>query len=418
MDPQSETQSKKRRVVVTGLSILDPFGEGTQPFFERLLNGQTHQRVFQNTVADPISIAAVTCEPFDYKARWGSPPHPATDRYTQLGMYAALDAWQQANLPFDAPDPRAGVMWGTALGGMKAYEEGLQRHWLDKKVRTSPLAVVQGMNNSCAAHLAIRLGLGNACLTYSVACASAANAIGEGYRRITDGYADRMLVGGSDAPLLYGVIKAWQGMRVLSQPPEGQAACRPFDQERQGLMLGEGAAALVLEEYDSAIARGAPILVELGGYGVNCDHDNLVRPNQAGQVLAMQAAIQQAKLSIEDIGYVNAHGTATIEGDPVEMAAIREVFNDASETLPVSATKASHGHMMGATGAVEAAISVLALSQDALPPTASLVNIDSACEGVHHITGEALRQTGVKAVMSNSFAFGGSNAVLVFKALS
>jgi len=411
----------KRRVVVTGIGLVDPFGEGKLPFFERLLGGENHQRRFVQKAADPIEIPAVVCDPFDFKARWGKAAHPATDRYSQLGIYAALEAWQEAGLSATEPDPnlvaQTGVMWGTALGGMNAYEAGLERAWLHNKTRTSPLAVVQGMNNSCASHLAIELGLGNACLTYSVACASGANAIGEGYRRIADGYASCMLVGGSDAPLLYGVIKAWQGMRVLAESSDDQPACQPFDQARRGLMLSEGAAALVLEDYDLAVARGATILAEIAGYGVNSDHNNLVRPNQAGQVLAMRAALDEAGLEPGDIGYINAHGTATTEGDPVEVAAIREVFGSHAAQVPVSATKSSHGHMKGATGAVEAAISVLALRYDALPPTANLTSIDPACEGVAHIAQTALRGTGVKAVMSNSFAFGGSNAVLVFKAI-
>lgn len=413
-----QAKPHKRRVVVTGLSIVDPLGEGTEAFFERVLGGYVHQREFQTvSTALPLKVPAVYCEPFDFKSRWGKPAHPATDRYAQLGIYAAREAWGRAGLEVLEHDATSGVMWGTALGGMMAYENGLDRAWLQHKERASPLAVVQGMNNSCASHLAIDLALGNACLTYSVACASAANAIGEGYRRISDGYANRMLVGGSDNPLLFGVIKAWQGMRVLADSEHGQPACRPFDKARKGLMLGEGAAALVLEEFESAKARGAPILAELAGYGVNCDHDNLVRPNQAGQVLAMQAALDDAELTARDIGYVNAHGTATVEGDPIEIAAIREVFGSLAETLPVSATKSSHGHMMGATGAVEAAISVLALQQKRLPPTASLTAIEPACEGVCHIVDAALPAPEVKAVMSNSFAFGGSNAVLVFKSV-
>jgi len=418
---EHRTRRAKHRVVVTGLAIVDPLGQGTEAFFARVLQGSHHQRqhrVFESA-QDALTIDAVVCDPFDFKGRWGKPPHPATDRYAQLGIFAALEAWQQAGLDISEHDPRTGVMWGTALGGMKAYEDGLARHWLDHKTRASPLAVVQGMNNSCASHLAIDLGLGNACLTYSVACASAATAIGEGYRRIADGYADRMLVGGSDASLLYGVVHAWQGMRVLAQSGPGQDSpvCLPFDCARSGLLLAEGAAALVLETYEMARARGATILAELAGYGVNGDHHNLVRPSQSGQVLAMQAALDDAGLSPDDIGYVNAHGTATREGDPIEVAAICDVFGEQAAKLPVSATKASHGHMMGATGAVEAALSVLALNQDALPPTANLTDLDPACQGVRHITGQALRQTGVKAVMSNSFAFGGSNAVLVFKAV-
>lgn len=410
------TDKTRRRVVVTGLSMVDPLGEGTTAFFERISAGFLHQRTFQTISQSPrLTIPAVYCSPFDFQARWGKPAHPAADRFAQLGIYAALEAWESAGLSASEHDPLSGVMWGTGIGGMMAYENGLDRAWLQHKERTSPLAVVQGMNNSCASHLAIELGLGNTCLTYSVACASAASAIGEGYRRIADGRAQRMIVGGSDAPLLFGVIKAWQGMRVLDQALDGKAACRPFDRTRRGLMLGEGAAALVLEDLTLAKARGAPILAELAGYGVNCDHDNLVRPSKAGQKLAMRQALEDSGLSAKEIGYVNAHGTATVEGDPIEIAAIREVFGDYANSLPVSATKGSHGHMMGATGAIEAVISVLALKLQQLPPTASLVDIDPACEGVRHIVGQAQPAPEIKAVMSNSFAFGGSNAVLVFK---
>ena len=410
----------KHTVVVTGVGVVDPLGESAQAFFERTARGYCHQRSFESAFGNPaVTTPAVVCEPFDYAARWGRAAHPAADRYAQLGIYAGLEAWQQAGLTRSEHDPHAGVMWGTALGGMLAYESGLDRAWIQNKPRSSPLAVVQGMNNACASHLAIDLGLGNACLTYSVACSSAAAAIGEGYRRIADGHAKRMLVGGSDMPLLFGVIKAWQGMRVLAQSPDGAQApaCLPFDKRRNGLMLGEGAAALVLETLESAQARGATILAELAGYGSNCDHSNLVRPNQAGQVRAMKAALADADMAPSEIGYVNAHGTATHEGDPIEIAGIKEVFGQQAAQLPVSATKASHGHMMGATGAIEAAISVWALQNDCLPPTASLVELDDQCAGVRHITGQALRGTEVKAVMSNSFAFGGSNAVLVFRKL-
>jgi 3-oxoacyl-[acyl-carrier-protein] synthase II len=260
--------------------------------------------------------------------------------------------------------------------------------------------------------------LANACLTYSVACASAAMAIGEGYRRIADGYADVMVVGGSDTPLLVGVIHAWMGMRVLAQANDesGAQACLPFDSRRSGLMLAEGAAALILEDWDSALARQATILAEMSGYGITCDHFNLVRPSELGQAQAMREALAEAQLLPSDIGYVNAHGTSTKEGDPIEIKAIMDVFGEHAAGLPVSATKASHGHMMGATGAVEAVVSILAMQRDAIPPTAHLQEIDPQCLGVRHVTGSALRDTAPRAVMSNSFAFGGSNAVLVFEA--
>jgi len=412
------SSKNKRRVAVTGLSIIDPLGEGTNAFFERLVSGHSHSDFFEcESVGHVLRIPAVTCKAFDFKGRWGKVPHAAADLYAQLGLYAALEAWEQSGLPRAAHQPRAGVSWGTALGGTRAYENGLDRIWLQQKPRASPLSVVQGMNNSCASHVAIELGLANACLTYSVACASAAMAIGEGFRRIADGYADVMVVGGSDTPLLVGVIHAWQGMRVLAQAQDevGAQACLPFDLRRTGLMLAEGAAALILEEWDNAVARKAPILAEISGYGITCDHLNLVRPSEIGQAQAMQDALQEAGLAPSDIGYLNAHGTSTKEGDPIEVQAIKAVFGEYASTLPVSATKASHGHMMGATGAIEAAIAILSMKHDAIAPTAHLNEIDSQCLGVRHVTGSALRGTNLKAVMSNSFAFGGSNAVLVFE---
>jgi 3-oxoacyl-[acyl-carrier-protein] synthase II len=180
--------------------------------------------------------------------------------------------------------------------------------------------------------------------------------------------------------------------------------------------MGEGAAALVLEDWQHAVDRGAPILAELAGYGASADHSHLVRPEVGGQVRAIEMALTDAGLALEDIGYVNAHGTATQEGDPTEIEALRRVFGARAENLPVSASKSMHGHLMGAAGAVEAIITVLALRHDALPPTAHLDDIDPACTGVRHVVGAPLRGTGVRAALSNSFAFGGSNAVLAFRA--
>jgi len=227
-----------------------------------------------------------------------------------------------------------------------------------------------------------------------------------------------MLAGGSDATLAYAVIRAWEALRVLAPGTQESAprACRPFHPERAGLVLGEGAAALVLEDWEHATRRGATIYAELSGYGANADHANLVRPSDAGQILALQMALDDAGLQAQDIGYVNAHGTATREGDPIEIAALRAVFGPHAQALPVSATKAAHGHMMGATGAVEALLTVLALHTGVLPPTAHLDAIDPACQGVRHLQGSALQGTAPRAALSNSFAFGGSNAVLAFKA--
>ncbi len=411
----------RKRVAVTGVGLVNPFGSGgTDDFFERLLAGQSCIR--HHVTADiprPLSLPAVVCAGFDAGGLLGRPLASTMDRFAQLGMAAAFAAWDHAGLPRDkAEKPAQGVAWGTALGGTLAYERGYRDLWQNGRERVSPLSVVLGMNNAASNHIAIQLGLGNSCLSYTVACASAAAAIGEAYRRIRDGEAELMVAGGSDAPLAYGVVRAWEALRVLApgDAESSPAACRPFHVKRAGLVLGEGGAALILEDWDHAVARGATILAELAGYGATCDHAHLVRPEAAGQVRALRLALADAGLAPEEVDYVNAHGTATPEGDPTEIAALRTVFGDHAQRLAVSATKAGHGHLMGAAGAIEAVVTVLALARDALPPTAHLDAIDPACAGVDHITGAARRGNRPRAALSNSFAFGGSNAVLAFRA--
>lgn len=410
-----------RRVAITGLSVIDPRGESTEQYFARLLAGQSAITLHTtDELPRSLSIPAVRCTGFDAIARLGQAPITSMDRYTQLGAAAAFEAWDQAGLPREIGQdlPHAGVAWGSALGGTLAYEQGYRALWLEGQSRLSPLSVVQGMNNAASAQIGIHLGLGHASLTYTVACASSATAIGEAFERIRHGQARIMVAGGSDAPLAYAVIRAWEAMRVLA-PGDAESApmaCRPFHAQRRGLVLAEAAAALILEDWAHAEARGAPILAELVGYGVSTDHTHLVRPDATGQARALRAALDQGGLRPSDIGYVNAHGTATREGDPTEIAALRQVFGEHAANLPVSATKSMHGHGMGATGAVEAALTVLALQHDALPPTAHLTEIDPTCAGVRHLT-SALRGSGARAALSNAFAFGGSNAVLAFKAV-
>lgn len=412
--------TRPHRVAVTGLGMVSPFGGSTQDFFTRMLAGESAVALYETDDAPRgLSVPAVRCADFDPAERVPKHLIGTMDRYTQLGMAAALEAWAHAGLTPGANDESddAGVAWGSALGGTLAYEKGYRDLWQNGLERVSPLSVVQGMNNAASAQIGIALGLGNSCLTYTVACASAAAAIGEAFNRIRYGDAKIMLTGGSDAPLAYAVVRAWEAMRVMATGDAETAyrACRPFHPDRRGLVLAEGAAALVLEDWDHAVARGAPILAEMVGYGASCDHNHLVRPDERGQVRALQQALDQAGLSPADIGYVNAHGTATREGDPTEIQALKTVFGAHAEHLPVSATKSMHGHVMGATGAIEALITVMALQQDAIPPTAHLDHVDPACAGVRHMI-QAEQGAGLHAALCSSFAFGGSNAVLAFKA--
>jgi len=410
----------KRRVAITGVGLIDPLGDSMGSFFDRTVRGESSIRHYStNDVPVPISIPAVYCASFNGDELLGKPRTISMDKFSQMGLVAAFQAWTNAGFDIDdkSHKPDMGVSWGTALGGTRIYEQGLKEMWQNDRERLPPLAVVMGMNNACSSHIAIQLGLGNSSLSYTVACSSASAAIGEAYRRIRDGDANVMVAGGSDTPLIYGVIRAWDGMRVLSPGDEkgSPSACRPFDKSRSGLVLGEGAAALILEDWDHAVSRGAPIVAELAGYGANCDHSNLVKPDPNGQVAAITLAMDDARVAVEDVGYVNAHGTATLEGDPSEIEALRRVFGSHAKDLAVSSTKSTHGHLMGASGAIEAAITILSIKNGVVPPTANLKEVDPLCEGVKHIKVGDQNHIKIKAAISNSFAFGGSNAVLVFK---
>ena len=411
-----------RRVAVTGLGIVNPFGADLADFFSRMLRGESAIRLYvrDDGLPKPLSVPAVRCENFNAEAALGGPLSNVMDRYSQLGMTAALSAWRDAKLPQtkDAPRNDWGVSWGTALGGTLTFESGYIEMLRNGRERVPPLSVVLGMNNAAASHISIQLGLGASCATYSVACASSAVAIGEALSKIRSGEATLMVVGGSEAPLSYGVVRAWEAMRVLALGDEASAprACRPFNSDRQGLVLGEGGGAMILEDWDRAVERGARIYAEFAGYGSTSDHNHLVRPQAEGQVRAMRMAIEDGGLSVDEIDYVNAHGTATREGDPIEIAAMRGVFGSRSAQVAVSATKSMHGHLLGATGVVEAIITVLSLASREAPPTAYLDKLDRECEGVRHITGESARGN-LRAALCNSFAFGGSNSVLAFRAV-
>ena len=412
-----------QRVVITGLGQVAPHGQDVTAGFAALLAG--HSASLLHSVGDaPHStlLTSARCDGVDAAATLGRARVAMMDRCSQLSALAAQSAWADAGLDkpaalADAERDRACVFWGTGAGGIQTLERGYRDLFLHLKPRLSPLSVVQGMHNAAAAHLALLFRLGGECLTYSVACASSAVALAEAMRRVRWGGCKVALAGGAEAALPYGTIKAWQAMRVLAEADEAgaPAACRPFDARRSGLVLGEGAAALVLEARDHALARGARIYAELAGAGGSCDHQHLSTPCAAGQLRALQAALLDAGATAAQVRYVNAHGTATAEGDPVEAEALRCLFGAHAPQVAVSATKSMHGHLMGAAGALEALVTVMAVHTGDIPPTAHLHQVDAACAGLDHVAGSARRGVGVPLALSNSFAFGGSNAVLVFR---
>ena len=414
---------KQQRVAITGLGLVSPYGGDRADFFRRLCAGQSAVDYLQtDDLPRPLSMPFVSCPAFDPEAALGKPLASMMDRFAQLGMAAAFDAWDDAGLPRQTNGESRddwGVAWGTALGGTLTYEKGYRELWQNGRDRLSPLTVVLGMNNGANAHMSIQFGLGGVSMSHTVACASSAIAIGEAFRRVRSGEAKVMLTGGSDVPQAYGVARAWDALRVMATGDADTAAsaCRPFAADRRGLVLGEGGAALVLEDWDHAVARGACIQGEIVGYGTTCDHSHLVRPEAEGQIRAIELTLADAGLTAADIDYVNAHGTATAEGDPVEIAALKAVFGDRAAHLAVSATKSMHGHLLGGAAAIEAIVTVLALREQTIPPTAHLDQLDPACTGVDHVTA-ARPGRPLRAALSNSFAFGGSNAVLAFRAVA
>jgi len=341
------------------------------------------------------------------------------DRISQFALVAAREAMAQAGLVGDLKGLQAdrfGVSVGTASGGAGSLEAAYYAILEQKVSRLRPMTVVLAMHNAMAAHLSMEFGLKGPSSTVSNACASSATAIGDAFRQIRHGYADAVLVGGSDALLNKGTIKAWQAMQTLAKPHAdgAQASCRPFSKDRSGLVLSEGAAMLVLEDWDTAKKRGANILAELAGYASTTDAHHLTQPEAQGQAAAMSLALADAGLNASDIGYLNAHGTATEVGDVVETNAIKLVFEAGAKHLPISSTKAVHGHAMGAAGAMEFAASVMSLRTGQLAPTAFLHMPDERCD-LDYIPLQSRSVKNLHAVMSNSFAFGGSNAVLIAK---
>ena len=272
------------------------------------------------------------------------------------------------------------------------------------------------MSNAPASWIGLEYALAGPNLTYSTACSSSAVAIGEAARRIAAGEADVMVAGGAESCLNLGTLKAWEALRTLAleDPADPSASCKPFAKDRTGLVLGEGAAMLLLEDRDRAIARGATIHAEVAGYGLVTDATHITRPSVEGQAAALRAALGNARMSPADIGYINAHGTGTQANDAVETAAIRQVFGGRAAHVPVSSTKSMHGHLLGAAGAVELVASVVALERGIVPPTRNLKNADPECD-LDYVAEGARPVPGLAAALSSSFAFGGTNAVLVVR---
>lgn len=335
---------------------------------------------------------------------------PLYDRFTQFALLAAAEAVAQSGLDFSGDlGEQAGVVLGTSGGGLQTQDENYRLVYQEGKNRVHPFVVPRLMNNAATSHVSMAHGIRGPSYTVATACSSSNHAMGQAFNLVRSGMARVVLTGGSESMLCFGGIKAWEGLRVMSRE-----ACRPFSQDRSGMVQGEGAAVFVFEALEDALDRGAEILAEVRGFAMTSDASDIVMPNMDGAIRAMIGALRDARLAPEDIGYINAHGTGTAVNDRTECAAVRRVFGTHADALMISSTKSMHGHLIGGTGAVELLACLMALRHGVIAPTIGYNIPDPDCD-LDVVPNEA-RDHRVRAVMSNAFAFGGLNAVLVLSA--
>ena len=405
------------RVVVTGLGVISPLGSGAKVFWDALCRGESGVRkITEFDAASAACRIAGTVPDFDATAQFDRRQRKSYERFALLGLAAAQQAWADARLDTIPRPEQTGVCMGTGIGGITSYSEAY--HAIHAGPRERPInayAIPRIMNSAVGAAVAMHFGLRGPNLTLNTACSSGANAVGLGLQWIRQGRVPVVLCGASEAPVTYELLKAWDALGVLvrtcNDVPEN--ACRPFDQDRRGFVLSEGAAVLVLESLESAERRNATVYAEIAGYGNNCDAHNLTTPEESGITEAMTLALEDAGLAPDEIDAINAHGTGTRINDLVECRALHRVFGPRALHLPVSAPKSMLGHTMGASSALEAVASVLTLRHQCIPPTRNCENLDPEC-AIDPVADQARRQA-VRTVLSNSFAFGGNNAVLAFR---
>jgi 3-oxoacyl-[acyl-carrier-protein] synthase II len=404
-----------RRVAVTGLGIVAPGGNDPSEFFASLAAGRSSVGRLSGARAARLDTPIAAAASFDGARHFPAPRLRMLDRVSQLAIVAAKQAVASAGLEL-AEDERAaaGGLFGTGMGGATSTDDGYAALYGERSDRVKPYTVLLAMSNAPGAWIGIEHGLAGPNLTYSVACSSATVAIGEAWLRIRAGAARVLLAGGAEAPLTTGTMKAWEALKTVATEDAWNpaASCKPFAKDRTGLVLGEGAAVAVLEDWERAVARGAPIAGEIVGYGLSTDSEHVTRPSVAGQAAALRLALESASLAPGDVGYINAPGTGTLANDAVETAAIRRVFGAAADRTPVSSTKSMHGHLLGAAGAVELVATLRALETRTLPPTMHLHIPDPECD-LDYVPNAARPAPGLEVAMTSSFAFGGTNAVLV-----
>ena len=398
-----------RRVVITGVGVVCALGHNGSEFWHALSQGRAGIAPLESIEPGLLRFEnGAEVHNWDPLRHFDEKETGMLDRFAQFGVVAAREAVKDASIEWTAElKQQSAIVTGSCVGGQGTEDEGFVNLYRKNIPRVNPLTIPRTMENAAASRISLELGIVGPTYTVSTACSSSNHAIGQAFWMVRNGAARMAIAGGSEAVFSLGFLKAWEAMRVVS--PD---TCRPFSKDRRGLILGEGAAMLVLEPLEPAQARGARIYAEVIGFGMGSDAFHVTQPSPDGAARAMLAALADAGLTPEDIGYINAHGTATQANDATETAAIRKVFGSHAEKLAVSSTKSMHGHTLGAAGALEGVATALALHHGILPPTANYNEPDPACD-LDVIPNQA-RAAQVGYALSNSFAFGGLNAVLAF----
>jgi nodulation protein E len=405
------------RVVISGVGVISALGLDHQQFWQALVNGQSGIGPILNEVGPVPEMGmnqvrfknGATVNGYDPEVYFNRKTIGFMDRFAQFSVIAAREAVTMAGVEWDDElRENAALITGSCMGGRFTDEVGYWELFNKGRHRVHPLTIPLGMSNAGVSHISMEFGLHGPSYTISTACSSSAHAIGNALWMVRSGAAPMALAGGSESPFFLGGLKAWEAMRVVS--PD---TCRPFSANRNGMILGEGAAMMVLEPLERALARGVTPIAEIVGFGMSADACHITQPSAEGAARAIHMALRDGGLAPEQVGYVNAHGTATEANDRMEASAIRAVFGKHADSLPVSSTKSMHGHTLGAAGAIEAAATVLGLQRGVLPPTANFEEPDPNCD--LDVIPNQSRPADVDAAISESFAFGGLNAVLAFR---
>ncbi|HKL79125.1 MAG TPA: beta-ketoacyl-ACP synthase II [Mobilitalea sp.] len=407
----------KRRVVVTGMGAVTPIGNNVKEFFSGVKEGRCGVNFINTFDTEAYSVKLVaSVKNFDPKEYMEIKEAKRMDRFSQFAVTAASEAVKDAALELETIDrERFGVIVGSGIGGLENIEKEARTLTDKGPRRVNPLFIPMIISNMAAGNIAIKFGAQGICTNIVTACATGTHCIGEAYRNIMHGYADLILAGGTEASITPLGVAGFAALTALSTSKDPDRASIPFDKERDGFVMGEGAGILVIEEYEHAVKRGAKIYAEIVGYGATCDayHITSPAPEGNGGARSMKLAMEEAGITPEQISYVNAHGTSTPINDRLETAAMKTAFGEAAYQIPISSTKAMIGHLLGAAGAVEAVICMKAIEEGFIPATIGLKVKDEECD-LDYVPGVG-RKAKLSYVMTNSLGFGGHNATLIFK---